>query len=268
MITALTRLSLRVPKSSLIWGRESIEWSPAIQPLLRRRLITTAGETETVKKGLDFYLDKSRAGPDFVDDDLVALPGFLSQAEQQSLVDELEPELKRRHWEHGHWDSVIREYREMPRSINRWNPANQAIIARVHNTTELVPQPKWFNYVHVIDLHENGEIGAHREHNDYCGSIVAGLCLLSPRLMEFKKADAAKDDPDQPVVRLFLEPGMMYIMRRTMRFDWTHGVLGGVQEWRGTTLTPERRISLIFRDARDLKLPGMSPETRYGSMRT
>lgn len=39
-------------------------------------------------------------------DEAVVRPGFLSQAEEDTLTSELEPQLRRRRYEYDHWDAV------------------------------------------------------------------------------------------------------------------------------------------------------------------
>lgn len=39
-------------------------------------------------------------------DEAVVRPGFLSQAEEDTLTRELEPQLQRRRYEYDHWDAV------------------------------------------------------------------------------------------------------------------------------------------------------------------
>lgn len=39
-------------------------------------------------------------------DEAVVRPGFLSQAEEDTLTRELEPQLRRRRYEYDHWDAV------------------------------------------------------------------------------------------------------------------------------------------------------------------
>eukprot|EP00123_Amoebidium_parasiticum_P005457 comp16645_c0_seq1/m.14841 comp16645_c0_seq1/g.14841 ORF comp16645_c0_seq1/g.14841 comp16645_c0_seq1/m.14841 type:complete len:282 (-) comp16645_c0_seq1:108-953(-) len=205
-------------------------------------------------KDPSYYVDATKAGPSFVSDDLVALPQFLTKQEHDMLAKELEPELKRRRWEKGHWDTVINDYREISKSLTRWSPASRAVVDRVYQCPVFARDMKWFNYLHVLDLNATGHIKAHRD-NDYCGTTVAGLCLLSPRIMEFRPVDAKEGDESAPLVRLYLEPGMLYVMRRTMRYDWAHAVLGGVQSWKGRAVSCERRISLMFRDAVEINGP-------------
>jgi alkylated DNA repair dioxygenase AlkB len=63
----------------------------------------------------------------------------------------------------------------------------------------------------------------HHVDNDYCGDYVAGVTLLSPRVMEFRRKEQPTGSADgntgnqsgDGVVRMLVEPRSFYVMRYT-----------------------------------------------------
>jgi alkylated DNA repair dioxygenase AlkB len=63
----------------------------------------------------------------------------------------------------------------------------------------------------------------HHVDNDYCGDYVAGVTLLSPRVMEFRRKEQpigsadgnASSQSGDGVVRMLVEPRSFYVMRYT-----------------------------------------------------
>ena len=94
----------------------------------------------------------------------------ISTVEEQDLLKELEPILKRRRYEAGHFDKVIFGFREIERASWK-DPRNASTIEKVRSLivnafrkedrgankarAELLPA------VHVIDLKAGGKINAH-----------------------------------------------------------------------------------------------------------
>ncbi|XP_075798693.1 alpha-ketoglutarate-dependent dioxygenase alkB homolog 7, mitochondrial isoform X2 [Microtus pennsylvanicus] len=115
-------------------------------------------------------------------DEAVVRPGFLSQAEEDTLTRELEPQLRRRRYEYDHWDA-------------------------------------------------------------FCGSTIAGLSLLSPSVMKLVHTQ----EPEQ-WLELLLEPGSLYILRGSARYDFSHEILRDEESFFGEQRVPRgRRISVICR---------------------
>lgn len=104
----------------------------------------------------------------------------------------------------------------------------------------------------------------------YSGSVVAGLCLLSPAIMTMRHKDDSNIRFD-----VLLEPGTFYIQRQishisfggknysttawrlsyflwcyfrdTIRYSFTHEIRLSNTTWKGNEVDRSRRISLLFR---------------------
>ena len=82
----------------------------------------------------------------------------------------------------------------------------------------------------------------------FSGGFVAGVSLLSAAIMTLERADAGAARAAD-TVRLLLPPRSLYVLSGAARFEFTHRIGGGT--FRGAPVERGRRISLIFRDAKD-----------------
>ncbi|NXH19424.1 ALKB7 dioxygenase, partial [Bucco capensis] len=168
-------------------------------------------------------------------------PGFVSRGEQEELLRELEPLLRRRPYQFDHWDGAICGYRETERW--HWGAVGQAVLGRVAAAfpPEHPPQP----LVHVLDLHPRGHVRPHVDSVKFCGCTIAGVSLLSPSVMRLVSCQA----PGQ-WLELLLEPGSLYILRGAARYDFTHEILPEEASFFGAQPVPRgRRVAIICRNA-------------------
>ncbi len=142
-------------------------------------------------------------------------PGFLTEAEGNSLIEEAGRRFKRRRFENGHWDSVITGYREVELSTPDDQCSRQDFDTKVGGTVQ-VPlyvraiqrtrkQLEKFHFnngrgssgdaasnnirwlpCHAIDLSANGKLKPHVDSVKFSGEVVAGLSLLSDAIMRLK----------------------------------------------------------------------------------
>ncbi|KAJ2612555.1 E3 SUMO-protein ligase pli1 [Coemansia sp. RSA 1804] len=100
---------------------------------------------------------------------------------------------------------------------------------------------------HILDLHQDGEILPHVDNPEYSGFVVGGLTLLGPAVSTFKHVD----DPHVRV-DVLLEPRSLYFMTDRIRYQFTHEITVGAGQrvWQGVPVPRARRISLMFRDAK------------------
>ncbi|XP_008835135.1 alpha-ketoglutarate-dependent dioxygenase alkB homolog 7, mitochondrial isoform X1 [Nannospalax galili] len=173
-------------------------------------------------------------------DAAVVRPGFLSQAEADTLSREVDPELRRRRYEYDHWDAAIHGFRETEKSC--WSDISWAILQRVQ-AAAFTPDQTLLSPVHVLDLEPRGYIKPHVDSIKFCGSTIAGLSLLSPSVMKLVHTQ----DPAQ-WLELLLEPGSLYILRGPARYDFSHEILRDEESFFGEHQVPRgRRISVICR---------------------
>ncbi|KAJ3175849.1 Alpha-ketoglutarate-dependent dioxygenase alkB 7, mitochondrial [Geranomyces variabilis] len=205
-------------------------------------------------------------------------PSFLAPDAQTHLAAAADSKLRRlagkKYWD-GHFDGVIRQYREC--SVSAWaahselrlqqdqqqqqqqqqQPAHlhdtadafpRSIVAKVKRTVEAERgEPiEWLD-PHMLDLAADGEIKAHVDNIQASGAIITGLCLLSPTVIVFRNVA----DPTAYFSAL-MQPGALYVQRDALRFDYTHEIPGGDSALRvfgGKPIPPARRISIMMRDA-------------------
>lgn len=93
---------------------------------------------------------------------------FVSEGEEASLIEEIEPYMKRLRYESAHWDDAIHQYRETEKL--KWTPQNEQIINRIRKTA-FPPGTKQIKHVHVLDLAKEGHIKPHVD------SVKVGIML-------------------------------------------------------------------------------------------
>ncbi|XP_071486493.1 alpha-ketoglutarate-dependent dioxygenase alkB homolog 7, mitochondrial-like [Diadema antillarum] len=179
---------------------------------------------------------KAVAGRDFR-----IIPDFITEEEESALLKEVERFLKKIRYEYDHWDNAIHGFRETEKS--QWSELNSPVIQRIRDTA-FSSESSQLSLVHVLDLAKNGYIKAHVDSVKFCGSTIAGLCLLSPAVMRLVNcADNAR------WVNALLLPRSLYVMRDTIRYDYTHEVLKDEDSiFRGKPVPRDRRISIMCRN--------------------
>eukprot|EP00117_Sycon_ciliatum_P045635 scpid93335/ scgid32781/ Probable alpha-ketoglutarate-dependent dioxygenase ABH7; Alkylated DNA repair protein alkB homolog 7; Spermatogenesis cell proliferation-related protein; Spermatogenesis-associated protein 11 len=168
------------------------------------------------------------------------LPGFVSEAEEESLVQECSKYVDHLDYQYDHWDGVIRGYRETEKS--RWSPENSAVVERMRRAAfgnDVTIRPR----VHVLDLSADGYIMPHVDSVKFCGDTIAGLSLLSDCVMRFKH----EKEPEK-MVDVFLPRLSLYVITGDARYLYTHEVLKAEESvFRGTPVQRGRRMSFICR---------------------
>ena len=168
---------------------------------------------------------------------------FVTAAESDLLVKEVDFKLKKvKSYQVGHFDNVITNYKEA--APTHFSPAFQNILNRMKSTVirELDLRDDINVNVHILDLAcENSGIGAHTDH--HTGRFVAGLCLLSPAVMIFRRGGEAH--------RVLLEENCFYLQHGRLRYEYTHEI--PKQESiehsiHGYTVARKRRVTVLLRE--------------------
>lgn len=171
---------------------------------------------------------------------------FINEQEENSLLEEIEPYLKRMRYEFEHWDNAIHAYRETERK--EWNDENSKILEKVKAIAFPIDVPK-LAYVHILDLDKKGYIKPHIDAVRFCGNTIAGISLLSSSVMRLVHQEIKDKYAD-----ILLKRRSLYIMRDTIRYDYTHEILPGEQSiFKGESIQKDRRISIILRNEPDQK---------------
>uniref|UniRef100_A0A1B6LUG8 Alpha-ketoglutarate-dependent dioxygenase AlkB-like domain-containing protein n=1 Tax=Graphocephala atropunctata TaxID=36148 RepID=A0A1B6LUG8_9HEMI len=172
---------------------------------------------------------------------MLIIDSFLSTEEEKSLLIEIEPYMKRLHYEFSHWDNAIHGYRETERL--KWNDDNTKIINRVRDSAFLPGSPQ-LRHVHILDLAEEGYIKPHIDSVRFCGNTIAGLSLLTDCVMRL-----VYDKDKSKVIDILLKRRSLYIMRDSVRYDFTHEILPNeTSTFKQEPIRKKRRISIICRN--------------------
>ena len=110
---------------------------------------------------------------------LKIIPNFITEKDEESLVKEVEPHLKRLVYEKNHWDEAIIKFRETERK--NWNIANTKLIDHLRSTA-FHPEDKQLPYVHVLDLAEDGHIKPHIDSTRVSCIIYLEIKEIQPQL--------------------------------------------------------------------------------------
>ncbi|XP_053319109.1 alpha-ketoglutarate-dependent dioxygenase alkB homolog 7, mitochondrial [Spea bombifrons] len=168
-------------------------------------------------------------------------PEFITPAEEEALCSELEPVLRRKRYESGHWDEAIHGFRETERL--HWSPEGSAVLQRVRDAA-FPPGESHLSLVHVLDLKKEGYIKPHVDSVKFCGSTIAGICLLSGSVMRLVSVENPEDRAD-----LLLPRRCLYVLSGAVRYDFTHEILRDEESFfNGQRVQRERRISVICRN--------------------
>jgi alkylated DNA repair protein alkB family protein 7 len=174
------------------------------------------------------------------------MPSFLSEPEHDALVSSATALLARARFEDGHWDAVIRNYRESQALVRALPPVARAAVERALARFPVgarAPLPA----AHFIELAPAGDIGAHVDSVKFSGGVVAGLCLLSDAVMELTE-DPPRAAPLTPATRLLLPRRALYVLSGAARFRYAHAIPAGAIAFGGTRVVRARRISVMLRD--------------------
>jgi hypothetical protein len=92
---------------------------------------------------------------------LVLIPNFISNVEEEAIIQFLGPKLQRKRYESGHWDNVIHKYKEteilsdsMPEVVSKTVERFSNFIKETTGSSQMK-----FMSPHVLDLSSDGHIG-------------------------------------------------------------------------------------------------------------
>ena len=140
--------------------------------------------------------------------DVQIWPEIISEAQESALVAEAERWLARRAFEPGHFDNVIRNYREQQQPLGRVREPSRALLQKLSAAAvpgaELLP-------VHVLELAADGVIGRHVDHVEYSGGTIAGLSLVSSAVMTLHH------EGTDATLALQLAPRSLYVLSGAAR---------------------------------------------------
>ncbi|CAE6479148.1 unnamed protein product [Rhizoctonia solani] len=156
-------------------------------------------------------------------------------------------------FEEGHFDGVIRDYREM--TVSSWPnsspPELSHILLRLYkliDSRNTPPNPGLTTpsnvQTHILHLASTGVILPHVDNIEASGSAIAGVSLGDTRILRLTQSSAGSEDASFDVL---LESGSVYIQRDDVRYNWRHEI-PNITEFQGRTVGGGQRISVMLRD--------------------
>ncbi|EEC43287.1 predicted protein [Phaeodactylum tricornutum CCAP 1055/1] len=211
-------------------------------------------------------LNATKAPLDF-DNSASVYREFITEAQEQTLIEELQAKLKRSRYQKGHWDAAIVDYRETEviDEASTLSVEFRGVLERVraqilarhlmHKHQSVAPELLWLP-CHCIDLKKEGELNAHVDSVRFSGDIVAGLSLMSSSIMRLREekqelvSSQRKQTKDEPYVDLFLQERSLYVLEGYSRYRYTHELLPSGSTFGDKVVHRENRLSIIFRDSK------------------
>ena len=185
----------------------------------------------------------------------------VTKEEERMLCDAVEPLLKNRRYEKGHWDSVISKYKEIELLPSSMEPPVRSILRRLAEQVLTLynhgPTLETLLPPHVVDLDADGSISPHVDNIRHSGTVLAGLSLLSPRVMRLERqSDIEKSVVPTPesCIEQILQERSLYALSGPLRYEFAHSILGQNDsplhntKNKSQSAALSRRISIIFRD--------------------
>ncbi|KAI0035720.1 hypothetical protein K488DRAFT_68174 [Vararia minispora EC-137] len=141
-------------------------------------------------------------------------------------------------FESGHFDGVIRHYREM--HVSSWEDvASPQLLSALDRLKELYPSSGYDTQTHILHLASHGDIFPHVDNVEASGSWILGVSLGTTRLLRLVPVTGGTDEPSYEIL---LPPGSVYIQRNSIRYGYKHSILR-----EGSGFTAGQRLSLMVR---------------------
>jgi alkylated DNA repair protein alkB family protein 7 len=173
---------------------------------------------------------------------------IIDDNESNILCQWIDNKVKRKRYLSDHFDHVISNYKEFEYINNNNN--DDKIDTIMKRISQIVIQNSKINNIellnpHVIDLSEDGYIGPHVDSIKFSGHLIAGLSLLSTRILSLVPVNS----DNKEVIELYIKPKSLYILTNELRFDYSHSILGkNCSPKKLQPIDVKRRLSIMFRD--------------------
>ncbi|KAF9239587.1 hypothetical protein BU15DRAFT_46515 [Melanogaster broomeanus] len=121
-------------------------------------------------------------------------------------------------FQEGHYDNVIRYYREM--HISSWpEPQVHGLTLVLDRLRALYPSPNI--QTHLLHLSSFGEILPHIDNVSASGVWIMGVSLGATRMLRMESTNTAAPKSFD----IMLPSGSVYLQRDDVRYNWRHAVL-------------------------------------------
>ncbi|KAI0372839.1 hypothetical protein BV20DRAFT_1013937 [Pilatotrama ljubarskyi] len=134
-------------------------------------------------------------------------------------------------FQEGHFDGVIRNYREM--HVTSWPEDVPELLSLLQRLRQLHPEQD--TQTHVLHLASAGEILPHVDNVEASGSWILGVSLGDERVMRLERTSSPDEVYDIP-----LPSGSVYLQRDAVRYNYKHSILAKPDG--------RQRLSIVIRD--------------------
>jgi len=76
---------------------------------------------------------------------------------------------------------------------------------------------------------------------------------MSPCIMQLRHDGKNSQGGTGEILDILLEPRSLYLMTAEGRYEWAHSILKGTQRFKDKTVERNRRLSVMFRDAKTVE---------------
>ncbi|KZT11293.1 uncharacterized protein LAESUDRAFT_720508 [Laetiporus sulphureus 93-53] len=140
-------------------------------------------------------------------------------------------------FEEGHYDGVIKRFREM--HVSSWPSDIEGLPSVIARLQALLPSGN--TQTHFLHLASDGEILPHIDNVGASGSWILGISLGATRLLRLESTE------DKTEFMIPLPSGSVYLQKDSIRYNYKHSILqrGSVD---GSHSDGGQRLSLMIRD--------------------
>ncbi|KAI0729263.1 hypothetical protein C8Q72DRAFT_884518 [Fomitopsis betulina] len=141
-------------------------------------------------------------------------------------------------FQEGHYDGVIRRYRET--HVSSWPDDVEGLSGALDRLRGIYPSPDV--QTHLLHLASDGEILPHVDNLGASGSWIMGISLGATRVLKLEN----NADPEE-IYTLAVPSGSVYIQSDSIRYNFKHSILlRGAFE--GHQYSGGQRMSIMVRD--------------------
>ncbi|KAI0256735.1 hypothetical protein BJV78DRAFT_1077582, partial [Lactifluus subvellereus] len=152
------------------------------------------------------------------------------------------------HFEKGHYDGVIRQFREI--RVSTWDDERDPIVASALGRLETLYPSPGNTQTHLLHLASNGEIRPHVDNIGASGSWILGVSLGSERVLRMESVEDDVDGTPEHMFDVSLPSGSVYIQiercRDTVRYNYKHSILY-TKSVLGKGTSHGQRLSIMIR---------------------
>ncbi|KAI0273661.1 hypothetical protein BC834DRAFT_220743 [Gloeopeniophorella convolvens] len=143
-------------------------------------------------------------------------------------------------FQEGHYDGVIRRFREM--HVSSWDEEKDPVLgAALGRLRTLYPNTR-NTQTHLLHLASNGEIHPHVDNTGASGSWILGVSLGSERILRMEPTEG-----DARAFDVCLPSGSVYVQKDAVRYQYKHSILHS-RPMSGEGTPHGQRLSIMVRD--------------------